>query len=287
MKGGEALHIGTNSMHVSPQTAKVIGCSHVEICLMWQGDLEESIALTYQTLDEVESLAIPYSIHLPIHLGDYSHGVFSSFFLDSNEALLESSYKLIEENLQALARFKPQFYVMHFAGVYPLVDSSVNEEKVTAALNRLNDLAGKHHVKLYLEYFGLNENLIHPEQWRCIKNFPNLGVLIDTGHLYFSARMHGLDYQQMLVSFCEFADAYHVWNTQMAPGVYDESASYRAYHHIAPRRNQKKENGFSIDMEWTMRLLASTLKPVIVEASTTFGGEAMLVECLKEWVSFE
>ncbi len=278
------MNIGINVMHISPERALALGCKHLEVCLMWQGNPEASLQKTLEVLQGIE--ALNYSVHLPVVLNDYPYSVFSSFFLDEDDQRREAAFQLIAANLEALKGFKPAFFVSHFAGIYQIQPESLARERLMTALQSLNDLCKHYNVTLLLEYFGLNSNLCTLEQWSKICEFDHLGILVDTGHLYFSCQIHGFDYREMLLGFSKIASAYHVWNTHFEPGVYENSLSYQQYHHLVPLANQTRETGFAIDMADTMAILKATGKPVIIEASILYGEPMCLETSICQWGAF-
>lgn len=288
------MNLGINVMHILPQRAISLGCKHLEVCLMWQGNREASLLKTLEVLQGIEDETIhaqseesvKYSIHLPVVFNDYPYSVFSSFFLDEDEGRREAAFELIEINFEALSAYKPAFFVSHFAGIYQSQPGPLAHQRLMAALQRLNDLCQRYNVTLLLEYFGLNPNLCTIEQWSRICEFDHLGILVDTGHLYFSCQIHGFDYKDMLLGFSKIASAFHVWNTHFEAGVYENSTSYTKYHHLVPLGDQTRNAGFAIDMAETMGILKATGKPVIIEASILYGGPLCLETSISEWVTF-
>lgn len=282
------MRIGTNVTHIAPQAAVDLGCEHLEVSLLWHQDLELAERVTVERIQACESTGVNYSIHLPIYTRSYPYHVFSAYFLDEDSLRREASFKMVADNLEALSAFKPEFFVLHFSGIYPKVAAEVATERLHLALARLDDLAAKHGTRLVLEYFGFNENMLGATQWQPILDYPHLGVLLDTGHMLFSARMHGMNFPSLLRDFLPLTAAVHVWNTQQEPGVYEEAPSYMAFHHLVPRHHQRLENGYGIDMPWLYALLRELpgTVPIVIEASIRHASSGTLEDGILEWLTW-
>lgn len=251
---------------------------------MWQQDLDLATQETLSTLSAVVSTGLSYSVHLPIALCDYPFHVFSAYFLDPDVKKREASFKLVEDNLKLIAPYRPDFCVIHFSGVYSKVEALEGlSERLNEGLERLNKLAKGYGTRLYLEYFGFNEHLLTAQSWAPILNYSHLGILLDTGHLLFSARLHQLSFQRLFLEFLPLASAVHLWNTLHEPGAYEDAEGYMAYHHLVPRLEQTPTKGYGLDMQWLFEQLRATDLPVIFEASVRHGPSGTLEEGLRAW----
>jgi sugar phosphate isomerase/epimerase len=226
------------------------------------------------------------SVHLPVCMPKgYPYGPFEVFFLDDDLEKRTSSFELLRTNLELFQGKKLAFYVIHFAGVYCDEASEHFLRKCERVLTQINQMAQAFKVTILLEYFGLNSNLYKPLDWKIITKYSNLGVLVDTGHLYFASKMHGFDFYDALQEMSSFASAYHLWNTGEEEGVYQSSKSYVEKHHMPPLLSQTR--GLAIDFKRIGKLLLETQKPLIIEASLNDGGLEKIISALNEWVAYE
>ncbi len=280
------MRLGTNVTHIEPARALELGCQHLEVSLLWEADLVRAEANTISMIEKIEAMPCDYSIHLPIFSREYPYHVFSAYFLDDDKAKREASFLMVEENLTKLQHFHPVFYVIHFSGVYPQRDPHCEGQLLSEALDRLDQMAARYNTRILLEYFGFNHALVIPESWDLVNSYKNLGVLVDTGHLLFSARMHGLNFEQLFLGFIKTCAAIHIWNTGTDLGFYEESESYIKYHHMVPRFFQNSALGYGIDMSWIRAQLSKSEIPLIIEASVLHRDSGTLEEAILEWANW-
>lgn len=279
------MRIGTNVTHINPHQAVALNCKHLEVSILWDKDTGVSQQKTLARIREVEATGCDYSIHLPIFTENYPYHVFSAYFLDEDPEVRNASFLMVEENLKSLSEFCPKFFVIHFSGIYPKRDKSLHNSLLTSALEALNQLGDRYDCQLYLEYFGFNEDMVDARAWEPILRYPRLGLLLDTGHLCLSARMHNQSFNQVFKEFLPLARAIHLWNTGDDEGAYEASPSYMTYHHMAPRLFQNPSGGYAIDMKRVHGWLQSLDMPVIIEASLRHADSGSLEETILEWVN--
>lgn len=275
--------LGTNVTHIEPRRALELGCKHLEVSLLWEKSLDRAEANTLAKISEIAKLDCDYSIHLPIFSKDYPYHIFSAYYLDEDPKVRQVAFSMLELNLEKLKSFRPKFYVIHFSGVYPRRPEAMEREILAETLGKLDNLARRYNTKLLLEYFGFNLSLLKAEDWRPVLSYPNLRILLDTGHLLFSARMHNLDYKGLFEAFLPMCEAIHLWNSGDDAGTYEDSESYMRFHHMVPRRFQSSELGYGLDMEWVSQSLQLVEVPVIIEASLLHKESGSLEEAINEW----
>lgn len=279
--------IGLNVIHFQTDQVEALGIQHVEVCLKFMQKnqklaVKETVALvdTYLAADQ------EVSVHLPVCMPKgYPYGPFEVFFLDDDPQKKASSYALLDANLDLFKGKKIAFFVLHFSGIYQEEEAACFKVKCHEALSRISQLAVSYKTTILLEYFGLNCNLAKPSDWQIVNDYPNLGILVDTGHLYFASRMHGFDFYEAFFEMSHFASAYHLWNTGEEAGVYQASLSYQEKHHMPPLLTEVA--GLAIDFNRIASGLLKTQKPLIIEASLNDGGLEKIVQAVKEWVTYE
>jgi sugar phosphate isomerase/epimerase len=231
---------------------------------------------------------IPFSVHLPIVIPhDFEDDYLDVFFLDEDASRREMSFRMLELNLKEASKLQPDYCVLHFAGIYrsyatPFMDF---EQVLNDALYRINSLAERYQVKVLLEYMGSNCKFYAYDAWiKKIAPYAMLGILTDTGHLYFSSVIHGFDYMQALDALAVGSDAFHLWTTK-GGGAYGDSQYYRDYHHIIPHEGQMRSDNWAFDSERVFKRIAQERKPMIIEASTVYEGMPYFYEGIAWMVS--
>ncbi len=86
---------------------------------------------------------------MPVYVEDwYPYDYLTAFFLDPSEDMRQLALRLLNYNLEHLSANNPDFYVLHFGGVY----DNLHREKefdlwLKDALDGVQALAKKHNVK--------------------------------------------------------------------------------------------------------------------------------------------
>jgi len=231
---------------------------------------------------------IKFSIHHPILLCDwYKEDYLSAFYISTDTVKKEKSFRLLEVNLKNYFNSGAEYFVIHFPGI--ILDGEKPKNYgilIDDSLNRLNELAKKYNVKILLEYFGSNKWFFDIDEWiEKIFKYSNLGILTDTGHLYFSSVMHGFNFMESLKKLSDVSSAFHLWTTKEG-GVYSDSEYYKKYHHVVININQKRVDGWAFDSKDVLDLLISKGRPIIFEASPYYGGIEYFEKSLKEIVEY-
>lgn len=275
--------LGINTVHLDMEEIIDLGLNRVEFVLGRGKSYEVRHREVMDGIKEAEKLKFPYSIHLPLFTFDwYKEDYLSAFYLDPDEEKRELSFKLLEENLIHLKEFHPDYHIIHFQGVYKFYQDEIKFKKLlNETLTRLNELSIKYEIKLLLEYFGSNYMFYKIEDWtKFIKPYSNLGILCDTGHLYFSSIMHEFDFFEGLKMLAQSSDAFHLWTTK-GNKAYTDSEYYIEYHHIVAHMDQKKNDGFAFDVKKLMDIISLYNRPIIIEASEKYRGRKYFLEGIR------
>jgi sugar phosphate isomerase/epimerase len=275
--------LGINTVHLDMEEIIDLGLNRVEFVLGRGKSYEVMHREVMDGIKEAEKLKFPYSIHLPLFTFDwYKEDYLSAFYLDPDEEKRELSFKLLEENLIHLKEFHPDYYIIHFQGVYKFHQDEIKfKELLNTTLTRLNELSIKYEMKLLLEYFGSNYMFYKIEDWiKFITPYSNLGILCDTGHLYFSSIMHEFDFFEGLKKLAQSSDAFHLWTTK-GNKAYTDSEYYIEYHHIVAHIAQKKNDGFAFDVKKLMDIISQYNRPIIIEASEKYRGRKYFLEGIR------
>ncbi len=275
--------LGINTVHLDMEEIIDLGLNRVEFVLGRGKSYEVMHREVMDGIKEAEKLKFPYSIHLPLFTFDwYKEDYLSAFYLDPDEEKRELSFKLLEENIIHLKEFHPDYYIIHFQGVYKFHQDEIKfKELLNTTLTRLNELSIKYEMKLLLEYFGSNYMFYKIEDWiKFITPYSNLGILCDTGHLYFSSIMHEFDFFEGLKKLAQSSDAFHLWTTK-GNKAYTDSEYYIEYHHIVAHMAQKKNDGFAFDVKKLMDIISQYNRPIIIEASEKYRGRKYFLEGIR------
>lgn len=276
-------NLGINTVHIDTKEAMELGFARVELSLGRGQSYEEQLLNLHREIKNAEKLDFAYSIHLPVYMPSwYTYHCFSAFFIDRDSAKRELSFKLLEYNLERLKRFSPEYYVLHFPGIdSKWANQSDFENILLEALDRVDSISKKYNVKIYLEYFGSNKNFVDYNSWiSTIEKYEKIGLLIDTGHLYFASIQNKFDFDRALSILSDSCDAFHIWTTK-GDKAYCSSEYYQQYHHIAPNLDQRKREGWAFDTDKVIKTIASKNKPVIIEPSIKYGGRNYLLDGIR------
>jgi endonuclease IV len=229
-----------------------------------------------------------YSIHLPLYIPEwYKEDYLAAFFLSKDEILRKQSFDLLELNLKKLEEKNVDYYVLHFPGVNHTDEDHENFKLfLEKSLFRMNMLAKKYNAKILLEYFGSNILFNDYSKWiDRIKEFSNLGLLLDTGHLYFASKLVPFDFLQAFSVLVKEADAFHFWTTK-GKNYYQNNEYYKTYHHIIPNFNQDEKEGWAFDSQLIFNQMLNQEKPIILEASNIYNGHEYLISSIRELLEY-
>ncbi len=276
-------NLGINIVNLEIEEAVELRLERIEICLGKEDKYRDKLKEFDKMVHKAEELGLPYSIHLPVYTESwYPYDLFSAFFIDEDKNKRELSFRLLEFNLDKLKHLNSEYFVLHFPGISKTtMDRNLFTEILKESLTRVNNLAKTYGVKIYLEYFGSNKNFCDFNQWiSIIQEYENLGILTDTGHLYFSSIINGFDFLDALRTLAKNSSAFHLWTTK-GEKAYCECQYYKEYHHIGPHIQQKRNSGWAFDTEEVIKIIAKENKPVIIEPSIKYKGKEYLLEGIK------
>jgi len=277
-----------NTAYLAIEKIKALGFHRVEFVLGRGKAYDESYRQVMGDIGKARAMDLAFSIHLPLLVFDwFKEDYLSAFYLDEDPGKRALSFRLLEENLKALKAVGADYFVLHFQGVYRYrQDPAVFEKRLDEALDRIEDLGRTYGVKLVLEYFGSNFMFCEPADWvKKITPYEHLGILVDTGHLYYASLLHGFDMMEALETLGRVATGFHLWTTK-ADKAYSESSYYREYHHIVVHTDQTRAAGFAFDTEEILRTIALFHKPMVIEASQIYGGKDYFMAGIKSVIDF-
>ncbi|SHJ59283.1 TIM barrel protein [Paramaledivibacter caminithermalis] len=282
------INLGINTVNINIQKAVELGFGRVELCLGKEKFYADKLYKFYEKVNRAEKLDLPYSIHLPVYVEEwYPYDYFSAFFIDEDINKRELSFRLLEYNLENLRDCRPSYFVLHFPGISEEWENPKEFSKILCeSLNRINEIAKKYDAKINLEYFGSNKNFWDYNKWiEKISKYKNLGILTDTGHLYFASIICKFDFIEALKTLSSNSDAFHIWTTK-GDKAYRECKFYKQYHHIGPHIEQMKADGWAFDTKEVIEIIAKQNKPIIIEPSIKYKGSKYLIEGIKSVIKY-
>jgi len=268
------MELGINTFFIDVKESYDLGLKRVEI-------VTTSKEKALSDAEKAYKYSMKYSMHFPVFLPSwYTAGQWDVFFCDPSAEKREISFTLLEENLEFIKDFDAEYAISHFGGVIPPLPSEELEsysEIVNQSISRIQSLSQKYGIKILIEYFGLNKNLYSPEIWiDLLKSRNNIGLLMDTGHLYFSCVNNNLNLQEALNTLGSHSSAFHIWNTK-------GTDHYWEYHHVAPNPSQSIEDGWAFSIPSLIQKLSSfnPSAPLIIEPNVLFGGKEYILKSIK------
>ncbi len=280
--------VGVNQVNLSIDEIKALNIKRVEICITQSRPYKKSLAAALETLDFCENAGLAYSIHLPLYIPEwYQEDYLAAFFLSKDDFLRQQSFDLLELNLKKLEKKNVDYYVLHFPGVNH-TDTQHKDFNtfLESSLLKINALAKKYNAKILLEYFGSNILFNDYSQWiKIIKGFSNLGLLVDTGHLYFASKLVPFDFLEAFNVLVKEADAFHFWTTK-GKHYYQNNEYYKTYHHIIPNFDQEAKEGWAFDSQFIFNQMLNQEKPIILEASNIYKGHSYLINSIQELLEY-
>jgi sugar phosphate isomerase/epimerase len=278
------LSLGSNTNNADVGTLAALGYSRIEVCLGRHKPYQEMLDKIFSDLDAAKAYGMKYTIHLPLHLFDwFPFDYLDGLYLDPNLENRNLAFEFLEENLKRLCQsYEPDYFILHFPGIYRNAYLGLDFEAILhESLGRLQSLALKYNTRLAVEYFGANASFNRAAHWvEALASYDRVLPLLDTGHLYFSCRMNGFDFEEVVETLGPHCIGFHVW-TVRGPEYYGNSPFYRQYHHVIPHPEQTVEDGWAFDPVSVYKRLRQFGVPVVVEASGLYGGQTYFMEGLK------
>ena len=278
--------LGTNTVYFDIEALNQYKLECVEVCLGREGTFEMHQKKVYDEIEHANKLGIPLSVHLPIELPErFDRDYLDAFYLEQDQS--QVSFEMLELNFKKLSKYKIEYYVIHFPGVINVLEEeSLFLKRLRKVLFEINALAEQYNAKLLLEYFGSNVNFYKPQMWIDeILCFSNLGILVDTGHLYFASQIWDFEFMTELKNLSKVAEAFHLWTTR-GKGAYGNNECYQKFKHIVPHIEQCIEEGWAFNTLEVLEIILSSNQPVIIEAASLYMGEKYYREGIKSIVNY-
>ena len=211
---------------------------------------------------------IKVSFHSPVF---YQYDPYINYYLNSNIRLREASFEVLEMNLKMAKGLPTENVILHFASkeIDPNINGEETLELARESIGRINSLSEEHQLPIYIEYAGYNPYFYKTEMWiDLIKDYKNLGICLDIGHLYLSCKEHELDYYEELKKLLPYTKIIHLWNTRGKEDM-------EKYGHISVHPNQLEEEGW-INIEKTLKKILEYRSdiPIIFEPDFKYEGKA-------------
>ena len=282
-------NFGTNAVFIGLGEAMDLELNRVEFCLGGMDSWESKAEKIMLDMKIAEKNSVAYSIHLPIFLPAWFGNYFlDAFYLDPDPAKRELSFRLLKYNLERLSSSATEYFVIHFPGRY---DADEYEEGAFSpileeAMSRLESIAKEFDTVLLLEYFGSNELFYRIDEWQMeIEKYSNIGIILDTGHLFFASLIRKFDFMENLKLLSKTADAFHLWTTK-GKEAYCSNDYYMKYRHIPMCQGQTRIDGWAFDTDAAMKIISGKKRPALMEASYEYGGKEYIkkgIESLKKY----
>lgn len=217
----------------------------VQLCHKFSGagDITSLIKLS-------RSHPVKVSYHAPVfHQADPR----LTYYLNSNFRLREATFEILEINLRMAKSLPTEYVIIHFTS------ASMPEENITdseikylakRSAKRINMLSEEYDMPVNLEYTSYNSRFVLPDDFiEVLKDYPNLGLCLDPGHLKMVCRDYGLDYFMELEKLLPYTKVIYMWNTTLDKAM-------EKYGYIPVHPDQDPRNGW-IDIEETLTLSLS------------------------------
>ncbi len=281
---GSDYMLGINTVYLSVDDTIDRGFDRVEVTPSPIGDKMKRQKKMTDGIEYTNSKNFPFSIHLPVYVFDWFKARdLDAFFLDEDDEKSNMSLELLRENLKKLSDCGVDYVVTHFSGAYrDAVRSKKVDEKARRIFLEIQEMANKYNIYVCAEYMGGNSSFYHPEQWlEATRELDDVGILLDTGHLYFSTQIHGLDLDENFELLRNHARAFHFWNI-FGEGAYNTCDAYMKYHHIVPRLHQTRQDGWAYDAQDVFTRMHRTGRPIVIEATQRYNGIEYFEEGIDE-----
>ncbi|MCC7120822.1 MAG: sugar phosphate isomerase/epimerase [Gammaproteobacteria bacterium] len=190
------------------------------------------------------------SFHAPMPRPAYfEHSGVSCYFLHEDAALRMLSLRVIEETLKHARAWHAAYVVTHLTfGKTDTTDRARAAELARAACLDLAALSARYEMPIDIEFAAYSSAFASPADFlTAMRDCPQLGICIDTGHAALGARLHERAYVDDIRVLAPHARSMHLWNTR---GPDDP----RHREHTPLHPTQRPAQGW-IDIEETLRIV--------------------------------
>lgn len=203
------------------------------------------------TLQELENAGYTrLSFHSPMPRPRYfEHSGVSCFFLHTDAALRELSFRVLEETLQHARAWGAAYVVTHLTyGKTDTTDGAAAARLARAACVRFAALSARYAMPIDIEFAAYSSAFASVADFlAAMGESPQLGFCIDIGHAALGAQIRQRSYLDDIRALAPRARSMHLWNT-LGP----ERA--RADGHVPLHPSQSPTAGW-IDIEETLRIV--------------------------------
>lgn len=222
---------------------------------------------------------IKVSYHAPVfHQSDPT----LTYYLNSNFRLREATFEILEINLRMAKSLPTEYVIIHFTS-NSMVEENVTDSEVMhlakRSAKRINMLSEEYDVPIYLEYTSSNSRFDLPDDFIAVlKDYPNLGICLNLGHLHLICKKYKLNYFTELEKLLPYTKVIYTWNT-ISQACVEE-------HGLVPvHPNQKPEEGW-INIEKTIKLALECNEDIyiIFEPNFKYNGKEYFEEGVR-WVN--
>ncbi|AFS77300.1 hypothetical protein Curi_c02200 [Gottschalkia acidurici 9a] len=204
-----------------------------------------------------------------------------TYYLNSNFRLREATFEILEINLKMAQSLPTDYVIIHFTS--NSMNENITDHELRHFANksaeRIDMLSRQYELPIYLEYTSYNNRFDKPEDFvEVVKDYDNLGICLDIGHLYMVCQTYGLDYFTELEKLLPYTKVMYLWNVT-------SKECMQEYGYIPVHPSQKSEDGW-IDIEETLNLALNYNKDIyiIFEPNFEYKGEKYFEEGIN-WVN--
>lgn len=181
----------------------------------------------------------PFSLHSPLlRPAGSDRSPVAVFFLCEDSAKCDESLALAEATLGHAAALRAQYVVFHLNWVEDSESERTAERLACEAAERLSALSEQHGVPVHLECGGYSGGFHRARQFAALaREFPELGLCLDIGHLWLIARQRERDFFRDLETLAPYTRSMHLWSARDLP-------TYLRHHHLPLHPERKPSEGW-------------------------------------------
>ena len=222
---------------------------------------------------------IKVSYHAPVfHQADPR----LTYYINSNFRLREATFEILEINLRMAKSLPTEYVIIHFTSASMPEENTTDSEikhLATRSAKRINMLSEEYDMPVNLEYTSYDSRFDLPDDFiEVVKDYPNLGICLDPGHLKIVCDDYGLDYFTELKKLLPYVNVMYMWNITS-----EKDMDKHGYIPVHP--DQNPSDGW-IDIEKILKLALSYNKDIyiIFEPNFKYRGEEYFQEGVS-WIN--